>query len=132
MSTQRHEESHFLKLPIGRGAEAGGFYGRNLNRTVKISSKGEQSISSRRPTAPLEQAIVTDGTRFPEAAIVAEEGGGSERDCTFRWHRGHSRRHTISRMDTALRFDRARSGGQIAASVILPAVERGGGNLHCS
>src|SRR3981189_3451168 len=78
--------SPFLEVAIETAREAGGILLEEFARPVKISYKGEVDIVTQADRRA-EQTIVTLlRSRFPQHAIVAEEGGGSERDSPFRWH----------------------------------------------
>ena len=76
----------FLEVAVEAALEAGGILTTEFARPPDISYKGEVDIVTQADRRS-EQAIVTLlRTRFPKHAIVAEEGGGSERDSPFRWH----------------------------------------------
>src|SRR5947209_11526151 len=75
----------FLDVAIEAAREAGAILLQEFDRPVKISYKGEVDIVTQADKRS-EQAIVTRlRTHFPKHAIVAEEGGGSESDSSFRW-----------------------------------------------
>src|SRR5882724_3550344 len=76
----------FLEVAVEAALEAGGILTTEFARPPDISYKGEVDIVTQADRRS-EQAIVARlRTRFPQHAIVAEEGGGSERDSPFRWH----------------------------------------------
>jgi myo-inositol-1(or 4)-monophosphatase len=76
----------YLEVAIETAREAGAILLAEFDRPVKISYKGEVDIVTQADRRS-EQAIVSRlRTHFPEHAIVAEEGGGSESDSPFRWH----------------------------------------------
>jgi myo-inositol-1(or 4)-monophosphatase len=76
----------FLEVAIEAAREAGGILMTEFARPVKISYKGEVDIVTQADRRS-EQAIVTRlRAHFPEHAIVAEEGGGSESHSPYRWH----------------------------------------------
>src|SRR5258706_8482903 len=76
----------FLEVAIEAAREAGEILLQEFDRPVKISYKGEVDIVTQADKRS-EQALVRGlPPHFPKHAIVAEEGGGSERESPFRWH----------------------------------------------
>jgi myo-inositol-1(or 4)-monophosphatase len=76
----------FLEVAIEAAREAGGILMKEFARPVSISYKGEVDIVTQADRRS-EQAIVTRlRMHFPQHAIVAEEGGGTENESPFRWH----------------------------------------------
>src|SRR5260370_7915389 len=75
----------FLEVAVEAALEAGAILVAEFARPPDISYKGEVDIVTQADRRS-EQAIVNlRRARFPKHAIVAEEGGGSERDSPFRW-----------------------------------------------
>src|ERR1700690_1359902 len=76
----------FLDVAIETAREAGAILLQEFDRPVKISYKGEVDIVTQADKRS-EQAIVSRlRAQFPQHAIVAEEGGGTESASPFRWH----------------------------------------------
>src|SRR5712675_1078957 len=76
----------FLEVAVEAALEAGGILTTEFARPPDISYKGEVDIVTQADRRS-EQAIVNLlRKRFPQHAIVSEEGGGYERDSPFRWH----------------------------------------------
>jgi myo-inositol-1(or 4)-monophosphatase len=57
-----------------------------FDRPPTISYKGEVDIVTQADRRSEEAVVAMLRTRFPQHAIVAEEGGGHEADSAFRWH----------------------------------------------
>lgn len=57
-----------------------------FDRPPSISYKGEVDIVTQADRRSEEAVVTMIRTRFPQHAIVAEEGGGYEADSPFRWH----------------------------------------------
>ena len=76
----------YLEVAVETAQEAGTLLLSEFDHPAKISYKGEVDIVTQADRRS-EEAIVTRlRTYFPKHAIVAEEGGGSESDSSFRWY----------------------------------------------
>ena len=76
----------FLEVAVDAAREAGGILLEEFARPVRISYKGDVDIVTQADERS-ERAIVAKLRKhFPKHAIVAEEGGGTESESSFRWH----------------------------------------------
>ena len=76
----------YLDAAVEAAREAGQILVSEFSRPVKISYKGEVDLVTQADKRS-EEAIVTRlHSRFPQHAIVAEEGGGKDNDSRWRWY----------------------------------------------
>ena len=77
---------HYLEVAIEAAREAGALLLNEFDRPKKISYKGEVDIVTESDKRSEAAIVARLQTRFPQHAIVAEEGGGTEKATRYRWH----------------------------------------------
>jgi myo-inositol-1(or 4)-monophosphatase len=82
MSTQ----NEFLEVAVEVAREAGAILLEELSRPVNISYKGEVDIVTQADKRSEKAIVAKLRAHFPQHAIVAEEGGGTDSSSGFRWH----------------------------------------------
>jgi myo-inositol-1(or 4)-monophosphatase len=76
----------YLEVAVETAREAGALLLAEFDHPAKISYKGEVDIVTQADRRSEEAIVNRLRTHFPKHAIVAEEGGGSESDSSFRWY----------------------------------------------
>lgn len=76
----------YLDVAMEAAREAGRILLAEFDRPVSISYKGEVDIVTQADRRSEEAVVAKLRTHFPKHSIVAEEGGGSERESNFRWY----------------------------------------------
>jgi myo-inositol-1(or 4)-monophosphatase len=76
----------YLEVAIETAREAGNILLEEFARPVKISYKGEVDIVTQADKRSEQAVVMRLRKNFPDHAIVAEEGGGTESASPFRWH----------------------------------------------
>src|SRR6202795_2974323 len=75
----------YLEVALEAAREGGRILLSEFDRPVKISYKGEVDLVTQADQRSEEAIVARLRSRFPQHAIVAEEGGGQETDSRFRW-----------------------------------------------
>jgi myo-inositol-1(or 4)-monophosphatase len=75
----------YLEVAVEAAREAGQILLAEFDRPVRISYKGEVDLVTQADQRSEEAIVARLRSRFPQHAIVAEEGGGQETDSRFRW-----------------------------------------------
>lgn len=87
MTDSNSDATHYLEVAVEAAREAGAILVAEFDRPKKISYKGEVDIVTESDKRSEDAIVSRLQTRFPQHAIVAEEGGGdAEKSARFRWH----------------------------------------------
>ena len=76
----------YLEVAVNTAREAGAILLEEFHRPVKISYKGEVDLVTQADRRSEGVIVSRLRSHFPQHAIVAEEGGGTESQSAFRWH----------------------------------------------
>jgi len=87
MTETKSDAGHYLEVAVEAAREAGAILLSEFDRPKKISYKGEVDIVTESDKRSEAAIVARLQTRFPQHAIVAEEGGGdAEKAARYRWH----------------------------------------------
>jgi myo-inositol-1(or 4)-monophosphatase len=76
----------FLDLAMEAAREGGSILRAEFDHPARISYKGEVDLVTQADRRSEDAIVARLRARFPEHAIVAEEGGGQEKESRYRWH----------------------------------------------
>ncbi len=77
--------SSFLEVAIEAALEGGEILVAEMNRPLHISYKGDVDLVTQADRRSEKAVVARLRARFPDHAIVAEEGGGVETSSSYRW-----------------------------------------------
>ncbi len=76
----------YLEVAVDAAREAGAILLAELDRPARISYKGDVDLVTQADQRSEKALVAKLSTHFPKHAIVAEEGGGLEKESRFRWY----------------------------------------------
>ena len=97
MTGSNSDAAHYLEVAVEAAREAGAILLKEFDRPKKISYKGEVDIVTESDKRSEALIVARLQNRFPQHAIIAEEGGGdAEKSARYRWYVDRSTAPQIS------------------------------------